>query len=98
MMLNIPDPIPENKWYEQYPLLPSSKFTIKNSGRYLHEIEVFHEMDDKLVPNKYLLHLSSKLRILGYTLNAPISAKFKYVAIMFENIETFDVHWFHYCR
>ena len=98
MNLIIPKDIPENKWYEQYPKLPSSKFTIKNSGRHKREIEVFHEKDDTLVPNKYLIHLSSKLRILGYTLNAPIPAKFKYVAIMFENIETFEVHWFHYNR
>lgn len=96
--LNIPIVAEGVKWYEQYPKLPASKFTLQNSARYLREPEYFYFKNGGLISNPYMREASSKLRILGYSLTVPVPAAFEYVAIMFENIETFKVHWFHYLK
>jgi hypothetical protein len=82
--------------YEQYTLLPSSKFTVANSARKLREPYYYLQKEDKLIPSPYMRELAIKYKIIGYTLNAPIVAKYPYVAILFEHSETFQRVWYHF--
>ena len=95
----------ENKWWEQYEELNSCDFTNDNSARSLRYPEIYWLSDDyKLLPVKYI---NDKYRILGFTLNPPFNPtinsdpnllEIEYVAIMFENEETFEKVWFHFCK
>ena len=93
--------ITENKWWEQYEEINSSFFTNENSARRMGCPEIYYLSDDeKLVPVKYF---DGKYTIVGYNLNPPlfhhsISDDIQYVGIMFENTETFEKVWFHFCR
>lgn len=91
-----PEPIEPVKWYEQYKRINSSKFTIENSSRKLGEPQYYYFKDGKLIPNPYMKSFAEKYKIIGYTLNAPIEAKFPYVAILFEHCETYELVWYHF--
>lgn len=93
----------ENKWWEQYEELNSYLFTHENSARGKGCSEIYYLSDDeKLVPVKNYSK-SDEYSVFGYTLNPPLFPSYlngdiQYVGIMFENVETFEKVWFHFCR
>lgn len=84
------------KWYEKYKNINSSKFTVENSARKVGLPILYIVKNDKLVVIPYIRGVAEKYKIIGYTLNAPITANFPYVAILFEHCETFELVWYHY--
>lgn len=84
------------KWYEQYSQLNSVLFTCQNSAKMMGEPYLYEIADGKLKPIRFVEYSANEYEILGYTLNPPVAAPYEYVAIMFENIKTFEKVWFHY--
>ncbi len=87
------------KWYKKYTELPSTLFTYENSGqRWGDALPYRSRRDDNFdvidIVGDY--GMNQLYKILGYTESPPFPAPYPYVAIMFEESDTFKKIWWHY--
>lgn len=89
-----------NKWYEKYDELSPRLFNWENSGQRLGDAPPFHEIrdDDRFVTDiEGVYGMDQVMRVVGYTEDQPFEPKgYKSVAIMFEDLKTFEHIWWHY--